>query len=156
MLLPLLIISCNEDDNGTIESRPCASSQFAPLPDSTCPVEGFIGVGPRGTRCICENEFNEKFLLGLGPSIGDTELISIGMTNYGIMMVDCSTIALFSDSTFTDQVGELQELSSGVEIGSLEFLMFLSQGPTTQEVVCSQCYTGPPPPGCDIQEELLD
>lgn len=157
LILPLFFLACDDGDNGGIDNRSCSNSQFEPQPSSLCPVEDFFSAGVRGSTCICEMVMGQRFLVEIGPSpFGDPDNIDIGNDNFGIMMQDCSTLTLFSDATLTTPVGELQNLSSGTEIGSLDFIMVLNQGPTMKDVTCSQCFTGSQPPDCDLDAELVD
>jgi len=154
--IPLLFLGCNEDDSsGSGISRACSNDLFAPKPDSVCPVDDLLSTGARGSVCLCESEFGEKFILSTGPSVeGDPNTINIGNITFGIALKDCSTLSLFENAPPNDPVGELQDLASGNEIGSLEFLIFLNADSSSERVICPACYTGSQPRGCNIYEEL--
>lgn len=151
--IPFLLIACGQSDGLDSDiSRACSNDRFAPTPDSECPVEDFISIGARGSTCLCQSEFGDKFLLSIGPDPeGTPSFIEIGDMIYDIEQQDCFTLTLFENN---EQFGELQELMSGNEIGSLEFMIFFNPDSSLEKVECPACYTSPPPMECDINEEL--
>lgn len=152
--IPFLLIACGQSDSLDSDiSRACSNDRFAPTPDSECPVEDLINRGSRGSTCLCQSEFGDKFALSIGPSPIDENpnFIEIDDMIYGIEQQDCFILSLLENN---EQVGELQQLMSNNEIGSLEFMIFLNADSSLEKVECPACYTSPAPLGCDIEEEL--